>query len=169
MTVITRFWSPCLVYTNLNTACYAIAGYTVAASVVLITLTKYMMAGGESTELYFPFFENDVRNSMITYGTIAIVFLFYMILSAAALVHGVLTSLRGYLLPWLFGMMFIILFQLLWSIWLLYGYYIYIQIVVPAIIYWLWAAYNFYCWLCVYTQYKIIARMQSPNIELIYS
>ena len=34
-----------------------------AAAVMLITLTKYMMSGGESTQLYNPFFENDVRNS----------------------------------------------------------------------------------------------------------
>ena len=89
MTFIERFWSPCIVFTDLKTACIAIGIYTIvcsleqlsfgsysnsvcmicylillqAAAVVLITLTKYMMSGGESTQLYNPFFENDVRNS----------------------------------------------------------------------------------------------------------
>lgn len=103
------------------------------------------------------------------YGSATIVFMMYMIISACCLINGVITCLRGFLLPWLFGMAFVIMFQILWSIWLLYGYYIYvgiqlawkvfvyvvfipifidftsifqIQIVIPAIIYWLFVAYN---------------------------
>jgi hypothetical protein len=123
-----------------------------AAAVVLITLTKYMMSGGESTQLYNPFFENDVRNSKYSfaldqglysrwrddmqfkcvpalsyYGSATILFMIYMIVSGCFLINGVVTSLRGFLLPWLFGMGFIIIFLILWSIWLLYGYYIYVS------------------------------------------
>ncbi|XKL67331.1 hypothetical protein PGB90_002822 [Kerria lacca] len=168
MTVIRTFWSPCIVFTDLRTACYAVAGYTIAFSMILITMTCYMMLGGDSTELYFPFFENDVRSSMKFYGNITIFYLLIMMFSSIGLIFGVKSLLRGFLIPWLIGMMLLILFLILWSIWLLYGYYIYIQIVIPAIIYWLWAAYNFYCWLVVYTEYKIIARLQSPDIELLY-
>lgn len=140
--MVKRFWSPCIVFTDLRTACGAIAVYTIAAAMSLIMLTKYAMAGGESMQLYSPFFENDVRNSLQFYGSITIWFLIYMIISACFLIHGVVRSLRGFLLPWLFGMGLIILFQFCWPIWLLYGYYIYIEVVIPAIIYWLWAAYN---------------------------
>ncbi|XP_026678079.1 uncharacterized protein LOC113466676 [Diaphorina citri] len=70
--------------------------------------------------------------------------------------------------PWLIGMGIIVLFQTVWPIWLMYAYYIYIQVFFFTIIYWLWAAYNYYCWLCVYSQYMIIYKMQSPNIELLY-
>lgn len=83
MTVVRTCWSPVLVFTDLKKACVAISVYTVvsvlrfsiqlsnwlvlifhflqAAFVIVITMTVYMMTGGDSTQLYFPFFENDVR------------------------------------------------------------------------------------------------------------
>ncbi|XP_018908829.1 uncharacterized protein [Bemisia tabaci] len=168
MVLLRSFWTPCIVHSNVKSGSVAVAGYTVATSLVLITLTVYMILRGDSSQLFSPYFEADVRDSLIFYGLTAVLFLILMIFSAVLLVMGIHKNLRGLMLPWLGGMALVIIFQLLWSIWLLYGYYIYIQVVIYAAVYWLWAAYNYYCWLCVYSQYQIINEMQSPNIELLY-
>lgn len=55
-------WAPCLWTDNLKTACKTISGYTVALSVVLMTFTVFNMLGGDSTQLYNPLFEADVRH-----------------------------------------------------------------------------------------------------------
>lgn len=50
-----------------------------------------------------------------------------MLISAGLIVLGIAKSLRGLLIPWLLGMLVVIIFQILWSIWLCYGYYIYVS------------------------------------------
>ncbi|KAI5711127.1 hypothetical protein M8J76_001183 [Diaphorina citri] len=168
MVAIKTCWSPCIVHNNVKDGSIAVAGYTIAASVVSITLTIYAMNGGDSSQLYSPFFEADVRSSLYYYGLMTVAFFVFMIFSAVGIIYGIQQELRGFLLPWLIGMGIIVLFQTVWPIWLMYAYYIYIQVFFFTIIYWLWAAYNYYCWLCVYSQYMIIYKMQSPNIELLY-
>lgn len=107
----------------------------------------------------------DLFSAMQYYGSIMIYFSLYMLISAGLMVLGIAKSLRGLLIPWLVGMLIVILFQIFWSIWLCYGYYIYvsanvssvfglffhvltqfyyfqIEIVIPALIYLLSAAYN---------------------------
>lgn len=59
--VVESCWSPCLWTDNLKKGCFAIAFYTGSMSVVLITFIIFNMAGGDSTQLYNPLFEADVR------------------------------------------------------------------------------------------------------------
>lgn len=105
------------------------------------------MAGGDSTQvssskitcwfwlilwilfsqLYSPLFETDVRDTMQYWGSIYVVYLLGLIISSFLIHLGIKTFTRGWLLPWLIQMFIIIIFQFLWGIWQLYGYYIYVS------------------------------------------
>lgn len=85
------------------------------------------MVGGDSTQLYSPLFETDVRDTMIVWGTFYTVYLVIFIVSSYLIYFGIKIHTRGWLLPWLIQMGIIILFQFLWGIWQLYGYYIYVS------------------------------------------
>lgn len=86
------------------------------------------MVGGDSTQLYSPLFETDVRDTMLVWGSLYVIYLFVFIASSALIWYGIKIQTRGWLLPWLIQMGLIILFQLLWGIWQLYGYYIYVSL-----------------------------------------
>ncbi|XP_011494082.1 PREDICTED: uncharacterized protein LOC105359245 [Ceratosolen solmsi marchali] len=166
--ILESCWSPCIWTNNTKTACKAIAFYTVAISVVLITLIIYQLNGGDSTQLYNPLFESDVRSSMPVIGGILIYYFLSLIVFAMLMVHGIRRGVRGWLLPWLTAWFIVCLFQLIFGLWLLGGYYIYLESVFATLCNWLWMGYNLYCWFVVLSMYKIFEAFQSPNIELLY-
>ncbi|XP_046817684.1 uncharacterized protein LOC124423683 isoform X2 [Vespa crabro] len=139
MTVLQSCWSPCIWTNNVKTGSKVIAFYTMALSIIFITLICYQMNGGDSTQLYNPLFEADIRGCV-----------------------------RGWLLPWLILWFIICVFLLVFGLWLLGGYYIYLDSVFATLCIWLWMSYNIYCWLVVYSMYKVFEELQSPNIELLW-
>ncbi|XP_022815527.1 uncharacterized protein LOC111348849 [Spodoptera litura] len=160
-------WSPCIWSSTVKSGSRAVAVYTIAMSIVLITFIGYQMAGGDSTQLWNPLFEADVRGSLQVFGSIFIVIFILLIIFSVLMIIGIDIWMRGFILPWLGLMAFIILFQLLFGLWLIGGYYIYLDATFAAFIDFIWMAYNIYCWLCVFSQYQIILEMQSPNIEIL--
>ncbi|XP_055316226.1 uncharacterized protein LOC129575971 [Sitodiplosis mosellana] len=167
MVWLSSCWSPCIWTDSLKTGCYAIAGYTVAMSVILTTMVGYALAGGDSSQLYSPLFETDRRNSMVFYGTIWILYFIGLIISAYLIRVSIKTSTRGWLLPWLLLWGGGCAFQFLFGIWLLYGYYIYLEATYSCFINWFWMGYNIYCWMVVFSLYQVYLQIQSPNIELL--
>ncbi|XP_066258075.1 uncharacterized protein [Euwallacea similis] len=161
-------WAPCIWIDNLKTGCKAISLYTVALSIVLITFVIFNMTGGDSTQLYNPLFEADIRYSMQVVGGFMLFYFFSLIVSAILLIYGLHIMIRGLMLPWMILFGIGILFQLVFGLWLLGGYYIYIECVLYTLIIWCWMSYNIYCWLIVKSQYTIFEELQSPNIELLW-
>ncbi|XP_020291949.1 uncharacterized protein LOC109858773 [Pseudomyrmex gracilis] len=168
MAFLESCWSPVIWSNSIKTGCKAIAFYTVAISIVLITLICYQLAGGDSTQLYNPLFEADVRGSMQVVGGFLIFYLLVLIICGLLMVHGIKKGVRGWLLPWLICWFIVCLFQLVFGLWLLGGYYIYLDSVFATLCNWLWMSYNIYCWLVVLSMYQIFAKLQSPNIELLW-
>lgn len=161
------FWSPCLWIEDIKEACKVIAFYVCAVSIVLITFIIFDLTGGDSTQLYNPLFEADIRKSMQIVGGFALTFLLLLIISCGLLIIGLRNMTRGLMLPFLVGFGMLILFQFIFGLWLLGGYYIYLQVVLYTLCIWLWMSYNVYCWLAVYSQYLVFKKLQSPNIELL--
>ncbi|XP_019868990.1 uncharacterized protein LOC109597650 [Aethina tumida] len=168
MAVVNSCWGPCLWTDNLKSGCRAIAYYTVAMSIVLITFIIFDMCGGDSTQLYNPLFEADVRFSMQVIGGCLIAYFLLLIGFSVLLCFGINAMNRGMMLPWLIMFGIACLFQLVFGLWLIGGYYIYLDAVLYAFVDWCWMAYNCYCWIVVYSQYQIFTDMQSPNIELLW-
>lgn len=86
-----------------------------------------MLCGGESSQLYTPLFETDIRHSMIVYGILFILYFVALCVVSYLIYYGIQIATRGWLLPWLILFGLGIFYQLLFGIWLLYGYYIYVS------------------------------------------
>jgi len=168
MTALKTFWTPCFFYTDIKSATTTVAFYTAMFSLIAITYTCYVMAGGESSQYYMPYFETDIRNSTQIAGAFAIVFFLGFFFSSIFVVRGIRFENRGMMLPWLICMVVAVTYQTWYSINMLWAYYIYLSTVLVVLVDWIWMAYNIYCGLCIYSQYQAIREKQSPQLIFAY-
>ena len=81
------------------------------------------------------------------------------------LLIGVRTNIRGLFLPWIVAMYIVVLFQAMFGLWLIFGYYIYLEVVFAALCDWVWMGLHIYCIEVVRSHLMDVKRQQSPDIE----
>merc|ERR1712045_841730 len=97
----------------------------------------------------------------------SIIMLMLLILAAVLLIWGITKDVRGLMIPWL-GLWFILcLGQAMFGLWLIFGYYIYLEGVFAALVDFAWMSYNIYCWFVVRNHYRNVKWFQSPDIEVL--
>merc|ERR1711976_897079 len=136
-------WSPCFWHGNVKDGSYSVGVYTILMSITIITYIAYLLGGGDTSMLWLPFFETDLKS-------------------------GTLQGSGGFAIPWVYAMYVIILFQAMFGLWLLFGYYIYLDLVFSALCDFTWMALNYYCILVVKSHLRNLKKEQAPEIAEIY-
>ncbi len=98
-------------------------------------------------------------------GGFVIVFFIILMIVSTLLIFGIKLEIRGFMLPWKFAMYVVILFQAMFGLWMVFGYYIYLQMVFGALCNWVWMGFNYYCILVVKSHLRNVSYYQSPDIE----
>jgi len=162
-------WSPCFWHGNVKDGAYAIGGYTITMSICIITYIAYLLAGGDTSMLWLPFFETDLKSGTLQgSGGFTIFFLLVLMVLSVLMLLGVRNDIRGIIMPWIYAMYVVILFQAMFGLWLLFGYYIYLELVFSALCDFTWMGFNYYCVLVVKSQLRNLKKQQAPEIADIY-
>jgi len=160
-------WSPCFWHSNVRSGSYATAVYTIALSFCVIVYTIYLMNGGDSSQVYLPFFEATLSSSTQSGGAFTIFYFLVFIIMSILLIIGVKMDIRGLMIPWMVGMLIMVLFQTCYGLNLIFSYYIYLECVFVAMINWAWMGYHCYCYSVVRSHYKNVKWFQSPDIQIL--
>ena len=158
-------WTPCFWHGNVFDGSIAVAIYSISMSVCIITYTAYCMNGGDSTQLWLPFFEANLDTTLQPVGIFVIIYFILMVVMSVLLLQGIRSSIRGLLLPWIYLMYVVILFQAMFGLWLVFGYYIYLEMIFAALCEGLWMCLHIYCIMVVKSHLRNLESIQSPDIE----
>ena len=111
----------------------------------------------------------NLQNTNFFQGTCGFVIGYFVLLAllSAMLGFAVRTDIRGLMLPWMAMMWVVVFFQVVFGLWLVFGYYIYLETVFVAVCDWVWASLNLYCIYVVRSHYRNVKYMQSPDIEYV--
>ena len=94
-----------------------------------------------------------------------ILYFFVMIICSTILIFGVRRDIRGLMLPWVYTSYIAILFQAMYGLWMIFGYYIYLEMVFAALCNFTWMGLNIYCIMVVKSHIRNVKLFQSPDIE----
>ena len=160
-------WSPCFWYGDVMSGSLAVSVYTIAMSICLICYTINIMSGGDSSQLWLPFFETNLNSTTQPTGGFIIIFFILLLFASVLLCYGVRREVRGFMLPWMVLLWVAIFFQCLFGLWLVFGYYIYLEVIMAAVCDWIWMAFNIYCYYVVRSHYRNLKHKQNPDIEYV--
>jgi hypothetical protein len=158
-------WTPCFWHGNVFDGSIAVSIYSLAMSVCVITYTSYVMNGGDSSQLWLPYFEANLDTTIQSVGIFVIIYFILLVIMSVLLLHGIWSSIRGFMLPWVYFMYIVILFQAMFGLWLIFGYYIYLEMIFAALCDGLWMCLHIYCVSVVKSHYRNLTMIQSPDIE----
>ena len=88
-----------------------------------------------------------------------------ILISAVLLIWGVRNDVRALMLPWMVLWTILCLGQACFGFWLIFGYYIYLEVVFAALCDWVWMGLHIYCIEVVRSHLTGVKRIQSPDIE----
>jgi len=158
-------WTPCFWHNNVRDGSLAVAVYTFFMSLAVVTYCVYIMTGGDTSQLWLPFFETDLKDTLQGAGGFTVFYFALLSLLSILLLIGVRTNIRGLFLPWIAAMYVVVLFQAMFGLWLIFGYYIYLEVVFAALCDWVWMGLHIYCIEVVRSHLTGVKRIQSPDIE----
>lgn len=169
MTVLRVCWSPCWCHSTVKQGSAAVAIYTIVLNILSLVYISWVMRGGQSSDLYSPFFEADIDETMGVAGGITITFCCLYLIAGAVLLVGIANDIRGMMLPYLFLNGVVCLVALAMGIFMIARYYIYPLAMLSSVFMWLFFCIQVYCQLCVMSQYQLLMKYQTANIEVMYN
>ena len=160
-------WTPCFWHGNVADGSIAVAIYTFSMAVCIIMYSINIITGGDASQLWLPFFETNLKTTAQGTGAFVIAYFLLLAIFSGLMGFGVRTDIRGLMLPWMVVMWIIVFFQIMFGLWLVFGYYIYLEVIFVAVCNWGWMAFNIYCIYVVRSHYRNVKYMQSPDIEYV--
>lgn len=167
MPVLQTCWSPCWCHSTVKHGSIYVGAYSIVTCIVGIVYCAWLLGDGPSSEMYSPFFESDAKFTHSITGGLIITCLVLSIIFSILLIIGIRRDNRALLLPFMITLCILILFLISLGIWFIARYYTYSISVLSAILTWLFAGMEIYCFLCVLSQYQILRDYQS-NIRILY-
>merc|ERR1712128_45733 len=82
-------WSPCFWHSTVRAGSYAVAVYTMATSLCIITYLINILHGGDSSQFYLPLFEADLHSSTQHAGRFCIIMFTLLSIFSALLMVGI--------------------------------------------------------------------------------
>jgi hypothetical protein len=64
MVQLNACWTPCFWHGNVRDGSVAVAIYTFFMSLAVVTYCAYIMTGGDTSQLWLPFFETDLNSTL---------------------------------------------------------------------------------------------------------
>ena len=78
----------------------ASAVYTAVLSMLTLVYTIYIMNGGDTSQLWLPFFETSLDDDLIPAASFVLVFCILFFVASVVMYRGVKTGIRGFIIPW---------------------------------------------------------------------
>ncbi len=111
---LTSCWTPFFWHSSARSGALASAVYSAFMSAFVLAYTAYVMSGGDSSQLWLPFFETNLDGgSLAGWGSFALAYFLLLLAASGALAAGIRWEVRGLMLPWMILMLLVILFQVL--------------------------------------------------------
>ncbi|XP_017776145.1 PREDICTED: uncharacterized protein LOC108562358 isoform X2 [Nicrophorus vespilloides] len=143
------FWIPSLYSYSYISGIKFISFYTIVMSIIFMNFTMYYITRINSRRHYNPLYEVISRP-----------------MSSCYLIMGVNLKIRSLMIPWMVFFGFVVSFQLIILLWQLEFYFMGFHNLTGTLINFIWITKNIHCWIVVYSKFKFIGLIPTPNIEI---
>ncbi len=158
-------WTPCFWQSNVYDGSTAVSIYSIGMSIGIIIYSTYVMTSGDLSQLWLPYFEANLDTTIQAVCMCVIVYFLLVLFVSGLLLYGIRSGIRGFMLPWIYLIYGVVLFQAMFGLWLIFGYYINLEMIFAAICDCLLMCLNVYCIWVVKSQYTNIKMIPSRDIE----